>query len=78
MDSKEDQVQDVKDRIVQALRKRAKVAHRNANIALISIFIILFSGILLFYFAGDIVLEQSRPVEMSIRENIVPPPDSSK
>ena len=62
MNSKEQSANDVKVKVIKSLRQRAKIARRNANIALISIFIILFSGIALFYYAGDIVIEQSRPI----------------
>jgi hypothetical protein len=49
--------------IVLLLRMRAKSARRNANIALLFIFLFIFSGISLFYFAGDIVISQSEPVQ---------------
>ena len=54
--------QNVNEKIAQSLRQRAKIARRNANIALLSIFIILFSGISIFYYAGDIVIKQSKPL----------------
>ena len=52
-----------KNEIVSLLRKRAKSARRNANIALLFIFFFILTGISIFYFAGDIVIQQSKPVE---------------
>ncbi|CAK8718899.1 hypothetical protein GKODMF_10475 [Candidatus Electrothrix gigas] len=49
--------------LAKALRKRADAARRTANIALVLVFVIIFSGIGLFYFAGDIVIQQSASVK---------------
>ena len=48
--------------LAKVLRKRAIAAKRTANIALTLVFVIIFSGIGLFYFAGSIVIEQSIPL----------------
>ena len=63
MDNEFDEVPPINIEIVLLLRRRAKSARRSANLALLSIFILIFGGISMFYFAGDIVIEQSRPVE---------------
>lgn len=62
MNTEESHATDVRVQIVQALRKRAAHARRNATIALCAVFILIFSGISLFYFAGDIVIEEATPI----------------
>ncbi len=59
MNTEELQTTDVRVQMIKALRERASLARRNANIALFAVFILIFSGISLFYFAGDIVKQQS-------------------
>jgi ABC-type Na+ efflux pump permease subunit len=65
MDTKDDLK--VKKDLVNKLRKRAAKARRNANIALLSIFILIFSAISLFYFAGNIVVSESKPIQTYLR-----------
>lgn len=45
--------------LVEALRSRAKGSRRSANFALLAVFVMIFSGLSLFYFAGDIVIREA-------------------
>ena len=48
-----------REKIVNSLRQRANDSRRKANFSLLLIFFIVLSAISIFYFAGDIVLDQS-------------------
>ena len=57
----------VSPELVHALRSRAAKARRNANIALLSIFVLLFAAISIFYLAGDIAIREVQPVKEFLR-----------
>ena len=48
-----------REKTVNSLRQRANDSRRKANFSLLLIFFIVLSAISIFYFAGDIVLDQS-------------------